>query len=412
MQETNNVVVVEEQSPPVSLSNAVSNDVDDRIDPEKPQELDPHEEVEKPQVEAATNPDIPITFAVRCAKFMARNPWIHFMIALTIALIFSIVGLTVGNFSVAVDNAGWQSRGTLIANRQTQVQLVLTNAEELSTGDPAYWDELESTVQPGWESSDRANLDRRLMEPPVSNTIEWFRNLMSQTSGLARTAPFALSESLARTLQDSSGFEGCDISMYSQTQLDRSKLWPMWKAKGSVSALDPSVIRDICIAEQNTQAVLEGNSLCEQCSSGRCYPPYSLVLFARITVGDTSLSLSCQDLADAWSNVVGEMEKVLQDCVSDVTTDFIKYGSLPNQCPQGFSPTLVDGTFGSQTNFVGYTSSIFQTVNAQKELYEISGQFDRAAFSDVVYGAYDTADDAFNEYYVDSSVGSDMILAL
>jgi hypothetical protein len=56
MQETNNVVVVEEEYPPVSLSNAVSNEVDDRIDPEKPQELDPHEEVEKPQVEAATKP--------------------------------------------------------------------------------------------------------------------------------------------------------------------------------------------------------------------------------------------------------------------------------------------------------------------------------------------------------------------
>lgn len=412
MQATNNVVVPEDESPPVSPPNAVASDVEDWSDNEKVQELDPHDEVEKPQVEAASNHDIPNTFVVRCAKFMARNPWIHFMVALTISLIFSIVGLTVGNFSVAVDNAGWQSRGTLISNRQTQVQLVLTNAEELSTGDPAYWDELESTVQPGWEGSDRANLDRRLMVPLVSNTIEWFRDLMSQSSELDRTAPFALSESMARALQDSSGFEGCDISTYSQTQLDRSKLWPMWKAKDSVSALDPSVIRDICIAEQNTQAVLEGNSLCEQCSSGRCYPPYSLVLFARITVGDTSLSLSCQELAYAWSNAVGDMEKVLQDCVSGVTTDFIEYGTLPDQCPQGFSPTLVDGTFGSSSNVVRYTSSIFQTINAQKELYEISGQFDRAAFSDVVYGAYDTADEAFNEFYVDSSVGSDMILAL
>jgi hypothetical protein len=137
---------------------------------------------------------------------MARNPWIHFMIALTIALIFSIVGLTVGNFSVAVDNAGWQSRGTLIANRQTQVQLVLTNAEELSTGDPAYWDELESTVQPGWESSDRANLDRRLMEPAVSNTIEWFRNLMSQTSGTCTHCTLRLERVLGSHIAGFFGF--------------------------------------------------------------------------------------------------------------------------------------------------------------------------------------------------------------
>jgi hypothetical protein len=129
-----------------------------------------------------------------------------------------------------------------------------------------------------------------------------------------------------------------------------SKLWPVWKTKNRVSALlDPRVICDICIAESNTLlAVLETNSLCKQCSTGCCYPPYSLVLFACITVGDRAVSLSCQELVDTWSSVVGNTEQILQDCVSGVMIDFIK-------CPEGFSPTLVDDAFGPSNNVVDYS---------------------------------------------------------
>ena len=357
---------------------------------------------------------IPDDFFARGAKFMARNPWRHFFAALLISIALSVIGMTVGNFNVAVNNTGWQSRGTLIADRHQQVLMVLEHLAELSSGDSAYWTELEDNVQPGRESSEGDNSQRRLFATPDSH--EWIRRLEWKepltTRRGDRITPFTMSESMARALQDSSGFEGCDVKSYFNTELDISKLWPMWKTKGSVSAHDPRGIRDICIAETNTQAVLEANHLCNKCSSGRCQPPFSLVLFARITVGDTGLELSCEDLANEWSQVVTETEKLMQDCVPDITLDYVKFGTLPDQCPSGFSPIMVDDLFGPTNNVIQYTSSIFQTVSDPKALYQIAGQFDTAAFSEVVYGAYDTANEAFNKYYVDVSVGNDMVLAL
>ncbi len=361
---------------------------------------------------------IPNDFLARCAKFMARNAWTHFFVALLVAIALSAIGLTVGNFNVAVDNAGWQTRGTLIADRHQQVLLVLKHLAELSNGDSTSWTELEDNVQPGWESAEGDDIERRLSAPPDGH--EWIRRLESNAPlRIASSIPqddrnksFAMSESMARALQDSSGFEGCDVSSYFNTELDKTKLWPMWKTTSSVSAHDPAGIREICIAETNTQAVLEANNLCNKCDSGRCQPPFSLVLLARITVGDTALELSCEDLANEWSKVVIETDKLMRDCVPDITLDYVKFGSLPDLCPSGFSPIMVDDLYGPANNVIEYTSSIFQTVSDPKALYELAGQFDRAAFSEVVYGAYDTANEAFNEYYVDVSVGNDMILAL
>ena len=363
---------------------------------------------------------IPDDFFARRAKCMARNAWTHFFAALLVTVALSAIGMTVGNFGVAVDNAGWQSRGTLIANRQQQLMMVLGHLSELSTGDGEAWTALEQNVQPGWESAEGDDLSRRLIAPPDRH--EWIRRLdsMPQSQSASsiskgkRTAPFTMSESMARALQDSSGLDGCDVASYFNDKLDKTKLWPMWKTKGDVSAHDPRGIRDICIAEQNTQSVLEANGLCNKCRSDgmQCQPPFSLVLFARITVGDTGLELSCEDLANEWSKVLAETEKLMQDCVPDITLDYVKVGSMPDQCPEGFSPIMVDDLFGPTNINIQYTSSIFQTINDPKALYKFVGQYDRAAFSEVIYGAYDTADEAFNQFYVDVSIGNDMILAL
>jgi len=45
------------------------------------------------------------------ARFVARKPWLCFGVAFIIAAVLSIIGLIVGDFQVAADNAGWRTRG-------------------------------------------------------------------------------------------------------------------------------------------------------------------------------------------------------------------------------------------------------------------------------------------------------------
>ena len=85
------------------------------------------------------------------ARKVARNPCTHLLTALTIALTLSIIAITVGDFAVNSETGGWQSRGTLLANRQTQQMLTLTNSFNMLLGGDKVWDDLINNVQPGWQ---------------------------------------------------------------------------------------------------------------------------------------------------------------------------------------------------------------------------------------------------------------------
>lgn len=143
------------------------------------------------------------------ARFVARKPWFCFGIAFIIATALSVVGLLVGDFQVAADNAGWRTRGTLIANRQQQVTLVLFNRGRLIAEGEAAWEDLTNNVQPGWESDDDDE-ERRLtsldvtVEPPAVGG-----NMPCQGHS------FALTQFTTRRLQDNafaSALEGCNVS--------------------------------------------------------------------------------------------------------------------------------------------------------------------------------------------------------
>ena len=80
---------------------------------------------------------------------MAKNPWLHLSVGLFLSVGLSTIGFMFGNFSASADNAGWDSRGTLIADRHSQVLLTTENEATLSTGDGDTWDDLINNVQPG-----------------------------------------------------------------------------------------------------------------------------------------------------------------------------------------------------------------------------------------------------------------------
>lgn len=136
----------------------------------------------------------------RQARFVARRPWLCFGVSFLIATVLSVVGLIVGDFDVAADNAGWRTRGTIIANRHQQVILVLFNRFRLFYEGEEAWEDLTNNVQTGWESDDE---DER-------------RRLSSATEEPFQPSSFYLTSSTKRRLQDNNLFsgalEGCNVS--------------------------------------------------------------------------------------------------------------------------------------------------------------------------------------------------------
>jgi hypothetical protein len=370
-------------------------------------------------------------FLQRRAAHMAknRNPCIYFWVAFAVSLALSFIGLTVGNFAVAVDNAGWQSRGTLIADRHTQFKLVFDNQDALfadTTGE--VWRDLIENVQPGWETDDdsiaETSVPTRALKLQEALNQPWLGLQPAQQRGeLPRRLPFAWTPQLQRKLQEAStandggSLDGCDVDWYTSESLTAdTHLWPLWrtkKDKETASLLEASHIRDICLSEEITQQTLVAEGLCFGCPDNRCLPPYSLVLFARLSVED-GLGLSCEQLGEAWNvYFTAQVEQELLQCVQDMRTFYqpIRDGSeLPDSCPSGFSPVLMDELYDSTLN-VEFSSSIFATGYDVDGLFENVQGYSRGV-SGLLEGAYDTQYEDFVLLQIDSSLINDMILAM
>ena len=338
------------------------------------------------------------TFPERLAMRMANQPCTHLLVSLMLSIALSAIGLIVGDFSVAVDNAGWQSRGTLIADRQTQLMLTQFNVETLFYGDESDWNDLIQNVQPGWESSGDDNFDRRrlmLEEQVVSK--------QSQT----RVPPLQWTPTLQRQLQERAAIDlpGCDVSWYED--YDQSyHLWPIWKTKRvEASALNPDLILELCESEQETQRVLEQAGLCFGCSDGTsCLPPFGLVLYARLQVGDTGLQLSCSELKDAWAPYEAQTQAQWQDCVAAIKANYTDDDpTLPSTCPFGFTTDLVQYDY-DENELVLYTSSIFPTREDDIDaLYDHVDDFGKGN-QKTIEGAYDTKGEHFSIIFTDGAV--------
>jgi hypothetical protein len=219
--------------------------------------------------------------------------------------------------------------------------------------------------------------------------------------------------------------------------LSGTNLWPVWKAESKESSLlDTAAIEDICIAEQNTQQLLQENGLCGGCSDKTCFPPLSLVLLARFYVMDYESKLSCPELAQRWAMIRSTAEAELVDLVNMVRTGNVTIASDSGAAAAFGSiiAFLVDNQFGvNGTTSVQYSTSIFSTAWVGKNwnnennngtttltkkelvdgLFDLRDDYDRSSASDsVVAGAYDTANEDFLEIVVDELVVRDMTLAV
>ena len=357
----------------------------------------------------------------RQSRRVARSPCYYLLGCMFMAIALGALGMIVGEFSVSANTGGWSSRGTLLANRDTQSLIVSIHLEDLFSGDDAVWTRLMTNVLPGWEDDDddATESDRRLQELPTPVMAEtWMDYLKPSTRRTLRSRgselPLELTPRLLEDLDSVLENRGCDTTWYRSTNLtDETHLWPVWKTtSSSKSILDSHVLRDICIAETKTQEYLEKNDLCFGCDEG-CLPPFSIVMYARLTVTN-GWALSCDDLEEAWEPLVTQVQDEWTVCVKDVKDNFDSTESdqeLPESCPPSFSTTFVEEFFDNGKS--QYTSSIFATRGDQAEdLYDHVDKFDTAKSSSVVDGTYDTQYEDFNNLYIDTSLVTDMALAL
>jgi hypothetical protein len=355
-------------------------------------------------------------FFERQAKRMARNPCVHLWVSLVISIAVSVIALIVGCFSVSVDNEGWNSRGTLLSNRHAQLMLTEYSQEYLFYGGEDAWVDMLTTVRPGREIGDDS---RRLASAPFKDAIDGsWKAMLTPTSEFRnfqqRNLPVKMTSWMERRLQeDSLLLEGCDTSFYNASRLlEETRLWPIWKIKkDGLSALDAKLINDICVAETNTQRVLEDNDLCFGCGEG-CLPPYGVVFYARLTVPG-GMQMDCAELSQAWAPYEAAAQEQWLVCVADVKASWDPTGDeeLPESCPFGFHPVLVQDDLFGESELVIYTSSIFATNETRvDEMYEKVDSFDKG--SDLIEGAYDTQLAHFGAFFRDEAISRDMTLAM
>ncbi|KAG7351347.1 sterol-sensing domain containing protein [Nitzschia inconspicua] len=366
-------------------------------------------------------------FFERESKRVARCPCTYLWVALIISVALSAIAMIVGEFEVSAETGGWQSRGTLIANRHTQTMLATEFRAALFYGGEDAWNELVNNVQPGWDTGDDDNSERRLSTGTVYPSASIVDAIIPKRTSIEqnshedgrligeRVPPFFLTPDLQRRLQDTSETEpalaGCDFSLYDPFNITKeSRLWPAWKVGDpSKSALDAEVLRDLCVAEQNTQRFLEENGLCFGCESG-CLPPYSLVFFARLVVVG-GFSMGCDELSAAWEPFQLTTETSWKECVQIIKSTYDPNNqALPDDCPFGFSPTFIQENF-DETLITSYTSTIFMTSPEDlDELYANMHVYDRG--NGAIEGAFDTQYEDFVDMYIDTSIGRDMSLAV
>jgi len=92
------------------------------------------------------------TFAQRTARATARHPKKIIVASFAVAFILSLIGpIVAGGLEITTDTKGWRSRGTLVAKREMQAEVLNLNRFQLFRDtDGSHWQYLKSTVTEGW----------------------------------------------------------------------------------------------------------------------------------------------------------------------------------------------------------------------------------------------------------------------
>jgi len=383
------------------------------------------------------------SFLQKQSKRMARNPCTYMLSSILVALVLSVVRIIIGEFEIVVEDEGWWSRGTQHSNRQRQSTFFRNQRFNLAFNESA-WDIVTDPDidHPSYETNlySAPVVPKGMTATPIApeDKIDCLE-ADTETGNMRKLIEEAREKNEERRRLDLDAPEivlsGCDLEFYSYPP--SSSLWPIWEipdkeyeSTNTRTVLDADVLEAICLAEANTQAHLEENGHCDTsrgCNSGKCMPPYSIVLYARLvaegaldSTSNGEYVMDCKSLAQAWTPDLQEF--VQKSWIQDINdlkillTPGASSGEGEKEEPQylyGYYPALVQSDFDTNGGRSQYTSSIFDTGSADlNELYDEVDSFDRAESSGIVLGAYDNSWESFNEKYVDGLLIADMSLAL
>jgi len=334
---------------------------------------------------------------------------------LVFAFVISAVAIIVGDFKVVADNKGWRSRGTLVSDREMQVDIMNQNLDKLFRDeDGSVWNTLKTELQFGYvdleERDEVYERKRNLLDVDHFNDGQLNAVQLVSIRGATRTSPDY------RSLETE---DTCSAGWYNDTDAiqDDRNVYAVWKIQqDDMSILDASAMKQICNAELNTLKVMQDAEVCEKCNNGTCMPPLSLVFMLRVRFD--LLEASCDDLIALYTPI--EQESFTEDlvtCTNEYKELFDSERMMPGNvtaCPYGYMPNLVDYTFGVGGNTrLSYTSSYFRTKTSAKDedLFDVYLDFD-GTDGDIVVGAYDTTLETFNTMLVDELMIQDMLLAV
>lgn len=341
------------------------------------------------------------SIASKVARFISRHPRIIILMTISVAIIVSLLAVFVSDFQLATENKkGWKSRGTIIAKRGMQHDLISNHREVLFNdmgGDE--WKHLTTTVLDGYYDLKSQFLRSITLEP---------EDIQLQQSNNRRH------------LEED---ETCDASWYSSPQvLLQDNLLVMWEAADGVSILNPGSIQTMCIAEEKTMEALRDNNLCGTCNKmGKdCLPPLSLIHAIRQYLSNVEgkhlsgvESMSCTELASAYTKIASSFTQDLVQCADELRGSFGKsIATNATVCPSGFTPQLLHKDFGVDgSTLLTHSTSSFHTAGSDTfELFSVREEFGYGS-EDSITAVYDTNAELFNDYTIDEYILSDLVLA-
>ena len=199
--------------------------------------------------------------------------------------------------------------------------------------------------------------------------------------------------------------------------LNTHTLNAVWKVdpndeQPSLSALEPDIINQMCLAEEESLKALQQKGLCFGCQDDKCFPPHSLISMVRSFVANGHL-LNCNELSLSYGSLRTNFTDVLAECVDDIKMNWTyadKYKYV-TKCPSTFIPTVVDKNFGKSNTIVRYTISYFpnhRDKQTRTKMFKNVEMFDRSNGNSVL-AAYDTWMGFFHENYVTKTSQKDMV---
>lgn len=315
---------------------------------------------------------VPAKVVKYISRFIGSRPWICLVGALLVSAIVIIIDIAFifKGIKFEVSNKGWKSRGTLIAKRGMQSDVVLFHQDSLYSNQFVPEEFTESQIQ--------------IIEKYSYNS-PWEYLQSNVVPGYIPLGTF-------RKLEAKKSYSSCNSNWFSQFNPgNENYLIAMYKGK---NLLDPESILEICTAERTTMDALKNGDLCSVCDqTGRCPIPFSLTTAIGAALGMDG-SDSCEVLVSSYASNQSKITGQLANCANALRDPDSFVCELPI-----FSALFVDTNFGVDGNFeLEYSSSYFSsddiTLETAERLYQITGSFGKKG--DYVDIVYDTSYEDFN----------------